>query len=111
MGFNVNDGVYTVTTKSAKSANVIDGEEMVNYDTFREMFEAINERLVQEGVGKGELKGLKKAFPSKELFRKENNDKVMRQRRDKLNAYFKTLIDFALNDRDDQASKAGMIVM
>ena len=108
--FNVEDGVYRLT------ANVVDGEVVMKYAAIRALFEEMNRRLAEEGVGKSEIKELKKAFPSKVLFKKENSEKVMRQRQEKLNKYFRTLIDFALSgdsekDKGGGPGKARMIIM
>merc|ERR1719474_1346380 len=92
----------------------------MKYDEMRQMFEDINRRLTGEGVDKSDLKELKKAFPSKALFQKEKSEKVMRQRQERLNVYFRKLITLALRDMDaddeddtngEQLNKVRMAVM
>ena len=93
--YNVDNGYYYIKT------DIVDNEIIMIYKEFRELFEEINKKLSSE---KSEIKELKKIFPSKVLFKKQNNEKLMKQRKEKLNEYFKKLIKFA-NDKSNKNDK------
>merc|ERR1712154_450555 len=73
---------------------------LMEYKEFRNLFEEINKKLASQKLS--EMKELKKIFPSKVLFKKQNNEKLMQQRLIKLNEYFEKLMELVAKKGDNR---------
>jgi len=101
--FDMQKSCYLVRTDVLAQRNIL-----MSYKDFRNIFEEISKKLSHSiSVEKADIKELKKMFPSKVIFKKQNDEKVMKMRQEKLNEYFAKLIEFA-NHHSQMTVKMGI---